>query len=266
MIKTNTQPKRRGRKPKAEKCTTTTNENTIKTAPKRRGRKPKGGKLVSSVKPNNEMTEIYKPNIILHLKCKSISVNHNKDIDNTVNNSTITYCDSVVDDPIINNKNVWSKLKVLNNDLHKNNIRYNNTCFWDTHSFNTQPIFIPIEETTEKICVYGNFCSPECAVAYLFNENIDSNTKWERYSLINKMYSSIYKYTKNIKPAPDPRYILSKYCGILSIDEYRALNTNNNKQIFIINKPITNVTPELYETNNEISNIKSNTKIKAFFS
>ena len=260
MNKNNTEPKRRGRKPK------TNNENTSSEPPKRRGRKPKGGKVISSIKENNTLTEIYKPNIILHLRCKSIEPNEDKNIENTLNDSTITNCDSVVNDPIINNKNIWNKLKVLNNDLHKNNIRHNNTCFWDTCSFNTQSVYIPIKETNEKIYVYGNFCSPECAVAHLFNENLDSDTKWERYALINKIYSSIYNYTKNIKPAPDPRYVLSKYCGILSIEEYRTLNTNNNKQIFIINKPITNVTPELYETNNEISNIKSTTKIKSFFS
>jgi hypothetical protein len=265
MNKTNTEPKKRGRKPKGEKAISSTKEKAT-TEPKRRGRKPKGGKLISSIKENKTLTEIYKPNIILHLRCKSTCEEENKAIDNTLNDSTITNCDSVVNDPIINNKNIWNKLKVLNNDLHKNNIRHNNTCFWDTCSFNTQPVYIPIEETKGKLKVYGNFCSPECAVAYLFNENLDDDTKWERYSLMNKMYSSIYNYKKNIKPAPDPRYILSKYCGILSIEEYRSLNTNNNKQIFIINKPITNVTPELYETNNEISNIKSSAKMKSFFS
>ena len=32
--------------------------------------------------------------------------------------------------------------------------------------------------------VYGCFCSPECALSYLKNEQIDDSTKWERYALI----------------------------------------------------------------------------------
>ena len=243
--------------------------NTKKPEPKRRGRKPKGGKIVTQIEEIKKNNETYKPNIILHLRCKSDvsdDFDNNKSFETMLHNSTTEHCDSVIDDPNVNNKDVWNKLKVLNIDLHKNNIRHNNTCFWDTCTFNSQPIYIPIEENSDKISVYGYFCCPECAVAYLFNENCDSNTKWERYSLINKLYSSIYKYEKNIKPAPDPRYILSKYCGNLSIEEYRTAIKNNNKQLIIINKPITNITPELYESNNELSNIKSSVKTKCIFS
>ena len=65
MNKTNTEPKKRGRKPKGEKAISSTKEKAT-TEPKRRGRKPKGGKLISSIKENKTLTEIYKPNIILH--------------------------------------------------------------------------------------------------------------------------------------------------------------------------------------------------------
>ena len=66
-------------------------------------------------------------------------------------------------------------------------------------------------------------CSPECACAHLFNENIDDNTKFERYQLLNFIYGGIYNYTKNIKPAPNPYYTLDKYYGNLTIQEYRQL-------------------------------------------
>ena len=232
-----------------------------KKEPKKRGRKPKGGKLISNINLENNIDLSYKPNIILHLKCKC-----DNDVGNITegfNNANITY-DNVENDPIINNKGIWNKLRILNKELHGNNIRPSKTCFWDTCEFSTPPCFIPIEETN-NIKVYGTFCSPECAVAYLFNESIDTTTKWERYALINKLYKSIYNYDTNIKSAPDPRYILTKYFGNLSITEYRNLNNIKHKQFIILNKPITIITPEICETNNEISNIKSVNKKKSLF-
>ena len=50
--------------------------------------------------------------------------------------------------------------------------------------------------------VYGCFCSPECACAYLNKEHIDSSTFWERYALLNNIYGKIYEHDENIKPAP----------------------------------------------------------------
>ena len=121
-------------------------------------------------------------------------------------------------------------------------------------------------DDNEHTKVYGTFCCPECAVAYLFNENIDTSTKWERYALINKLYKNIYNYETNIKSAPDPRYLLNKYFGNLTINEYRNLNANKHKQHIIINKPMTVITPEICETNNEISNFKSFNQKKTIFS
>jgi hypothetical protein len=98
--------------------------------------------------------------------------------------------------------------------------------------------------------VYGCFCSPECAVAFLMNENIDSSTKFERYYLINYIYSKIYDYTNNIKPAPNPYYMLEKYYGNLTIQEYRALFKNESLYL-VLDKPLTRTLPELYEDNDE---------------
>ena len=115
--------------------------------------------------------------------------------------------------------------------------------------FSGPAVYIPVSEVDNKLTAYGNFCSPECAAAYLFNENIDNATKWSRYSLLNKVYSHIYDYKTNIKIAPEPRYILNKYSGLLRIEEYRNINTNFNRHILIVNKPITMVTPEVFDTN-----------------
>jgi hypothetical protein len=81
-------------------------------------------------------------------------------------------------------------------------------------------------------------------------ENIDSSTKFERYHFINHIYAKIYNYTKNIKPAPNPYYMLDKYYGNLSIQEYRSL-FKNERLFLIVDKPLTRVLPELHEDNDD---------------
>tara|TARA_A100001015_G_C14816638_1_gene642969 strand:- start:605 stop:895 length:291 start_codon:yes stop_codon:yes gene_type:complete len=85
------------------------------------------------------------------------------------------------------------------------------------------------------------------------NENIDSSIKFERYSLINYIYGAIYEYSRNIKPAPDPHYTLDKFCGNLSIEEYRQHFTDDNV-LMVANKPQSRIFPELFEENNMSSN------------
>ena len=55
---------------------------------------------------------------------------------------------------------------------------------------------IPKYELENKYYVYGSFCSPQCAAAYLLNETIDTSTKFERYALLNNIYSKVYNYEK----------------------------------------------------------------------
>ena len=57
-------------------------------------------------------------------------------------------------------------------------------------------------------------------------------------------------YEKNIKPAPNPYYMLNKYYGNLNIQEYRSL-LRNERLFFIVDKPLTRILPELHEDNDE---------------
>ena len=81
-------------------------------------------------------------------------------------------------------------------------------------------------------------------------ENIDSSSKFERYYLINHIYTQIYNYNKNIKPAPNPYYMLDKYYGNLTIQEYRAL-LRSERLFLIVDKPLTRILPELHEDNDD---------------
>ena len=75
--------------------------------------------------------------------------------------------------------------------------------------------------------------------------------------MINNIYGTIYNYKKNIKPAPDPYYTLDKYYGNLDIKEYRKL-LQNQTLLLVVDKPMTKITPEIYEDNNEIPDVFSN--------
>jgi hypothetical protein len=215
---------------------------------KKRGRKPKGGKIIE----NKAIVDDYIPvlhNIILHLKCSTQDIKStttNVDIEpftQSNNHSELVY----------ENENVplCQKLKILANKLHFNDMNMSKTnCFWCTCSYDNPSIYIPKSKINDVYQVYGSFCCPECASAYLFQEKIDDSTMFERYHLLNYLYGSIYNYTRNFIPAPPPHYLLSKFGGTLTIQEYRA-TLKSDKINMIVSKPICCVYPELIQSNNE---------------
>ena len=249
--------------------------------PKKRGRKPKGGKIIQQLVTNETQKE-EKENIILHLKCSmkdlqthpqsntfmdsynflggknelnyDLVANENINNDTLITNAENCYeCDDYDDESVCkdSNKEVWKKLKQLEHNLHINNVNNKRSaCFWDTCEFDNPPIYIPKHFINGTYHVYGCFCSPECGVAYLMNENIDSSTKFERYHLFNHIYTKVYDYKKNIKPSPNPYYMLEKYYGNLSIQEYRSL-LRNERLFLIVDKPLTRILPELHEDNDD---------------
>lgn len=91
-------------------------------------------------------------------------------------------------------------------------------CFWCCHRFETRPVVLPVKDQGEYIEVQGNFCTPECAMSYLFDQRMDSYSRWEQLSLLNR----IYGLNGPIKPAP-PRQILKLFGGPMGIEEYRNL-------------------------------------------
>jgi hypothetical protein len=269
---------------------TVKNTETIssdKPLAKKRGRKPKGGKIIQQIVPLNNNKET-KPNVILHLKCslKDLSSNNlfgssleGYSFSNTnltfdvINGENINFNECInapaklseyegdldstdYDIELSKNKehdirDIWKKLKVLEHNLHINcTDNKKSACFWDTCEFDNPPVYIPKFFMNDTYHVYGCFCSPECAVAHLMEENIDSSVKFERYQLINHLYSKVYNYNKNIKPAPNPFYMLEKYYGNLTIQEYRAL-LRNERLFLVVDKPLTRIMPELHEDNDD---------------
>ena len=280
--------KKRGRKKKSEieeelKKKEENVENTIKEEkppPKKRGRKPKGGKIIEN-KTKTISNYDEQNSVILHLKCNlkdiindSVLQESNKELvyfdinnnDQLLQNSTSinslsdeidsdidTDINNIESEKLTNNnqlKNIWKKISKLKQNFHLNNIcDKKSACFWCSYDFDNPCIYIPKNKIKDKYSVYGCFCSPQCAVAHLMKENIDTSIKFERYQNLNNIYGKIYDFNENIKPAPDPYYLLDRYYGSLSIEEYRKL-INNEQLLLIVDKPLTHIFPELYEDNN----------------
>jgi hypothetical protein len=143
------------------------------------------------------------------------------------------------------------KMKKLKVSLYKNAMALKKAaCFWCTYDFDNDACYIPktVDETT--IHAYGSFCRPECAVGYLMNENVDDSTKFERYHLLNQVYGKAYGYRNNIKPAPDPYYLLDKFYGNQTIQEYRKLLASDHL-MYTLDKPMTRILPELHEVTDD---------------
>ena len=111
-------------------------------------------------------------------------------------------------------------------------------CFWDCQPFRTQPCVIPttIEEGIWR--VYGNFCSPECAAAFLFHERLDSHAQWERYALLNRLYST--EEMNDIRLAP-PRHTLRLFGGIMDVSEFRDIVKEKRMRIDVMTPPMISI-------------------------
>ncbi len=86
--------------------------------------------------------------------------------------------------------------------------------------------------------MYGNFCSPECATAYLFKERVDNHVQWERYALLNCLYAGASG--GGIRPAP-PREILRMFGGTMDIGEYRALVQEKRLRVDVMTPPMVSI-------------------------
>jgi hypothetical protein len=119
-------------------------------------------------------------------------------------------------------------------------------CFWCTCDYDTPICAIPYYNADGTLDCYGSFCRPECAVAYLYKEKLDDSVRVDRDQMINYYYGKAYGYDKRIKPAPDPHYLLDKFYGNLTIQEYRRM-LKSEHLLATLEKPLTRIFPEIHE-------------------
>lgn len=117
-------------------------------------------------------------------------------------------------------------------------------CFWCCHPFDSVPCVIPSDIKESVWQVYGNFCSPECAVAYLFYERLDSNIQWERYAMLNSLYSADAEIkagsSTGIRSAPK-REVLRIFGGSMDIREFRAIIHEKKLRIDVLTPPMVSI-------------------------
>lgn len=135
--------------------------------------------------------------------------------------------------------NILKKAKILKHIASEDSkkewdVSTDSVCFYCTEGFKTVPIGIPVRYLRGKFHCRDNFCSFNCAAAYIFS-GIDIKyhfRKWEYYSLLCMMASVINKEIKmekgedvidcimKVKLAED-RNLLKKFGGPLSIEKFR---------------------------------------------
>lgn len=236
-------------------------------ANKRRGRKPKSGKLLVHSSETSATLAVPTPTmaplqtVILHLKCflreledtPCMVASYHTSLPSSsmaLEEKTETVPSDVSPPPPTTE--LWQKLKTLESQLHVNeSCTHKSACFWCTYEYDNPTIYIPKHILKQTYHVYGSFCSPECAVAFLMRESLDTSVKFERLQLLHHLYAKLYDYSSGrIRPAPDPYYTLDKYCGNLSIQEYRSL-FHQGRFFFVLEKPVVKLLPELHEDNEQ---------------
>jgi hypothetical protein len=130
-------------------------------------------------------------------------------------------------------------LKTILENTLVNRYSEHTVCFWCCHSFNWAACVLPITFDTYKnvFKAQGNFCSPECALAYNYADSrISDSTKWHQHALLGKLYSKLYT-TKTLSPAPS-RSILRMFGGVLDIEQFRDYISLDNELVLSELPPI----------------------------
>lgn len=146
-------------------------------------------------------------------------------------------------------------------------------CHWCRHDFEGPPVVLPSRACSHvnysdssqpayRWEVSGCFCSLECAAAYNFQMNSDSDVMWEIYALLNRMHTAGGGNSSRILPAPKWE-TLKEFGGYLTIEEFRRMSrptshtsragdvvNNNGRLLDVLPHPMAFV-PERVEEVNE---------------
>ena len=156
----------------------------------------------------------------------------NNDISDNINDMSDNMTDSI--------ENLNSEIKTHYVKMYQGNHNSNVKCNWCLHECENNNIFkLPYTMKNNQIHYYGNFCCPECACAFNFNE-LNDEYVWERYALLNYLYCDS---KDKVSMAPS-RLVLDIFGGPLSINEFRSLNSNK-QHLNIIMPPQYIVCPKL---------------------
>lgn len=111
-------------------------------------------------------------------------------------------------------------------------------CFWCCETFSGRPCVIPSYIHDGVWQVYGNFSTPQCAMAYLLSELLDMHTRWERIALLNRLYGS--EMNGRIYPAPS-RESLVRFGGPITGEELRSICDSQRVRVDIHLPPMVSI-------------------------
>lgn len=93
-------------------------------------------------------------------------------------------------------------------------------CFWCCETFDSRPCVVPIVITDKVWSVYGNFCTPHCASAYVLADLLDTHVRWERLALLHRLYAAYCG--GRIYPSPK-REVLERFGGPMKSQDFRKI-------------------------------------------
>jgi hypothetical protein len=122
----------------------------------------------------------------------------------------------------------------------------NYDCMWCRFPFESVPWAVPTKlKDNDKYEVFGNFCSPGCVAAFIFDQYNDDEM-WDYYALLNMLYQKVYDTTATVKTAPST-LLLKKLGGILTIEEFREITRNPHHDYFVKMPPMVSIIPSVEE-------------------
>ena len=112
-------------------------------------------------------------------------------------------------------------------------------CMWCCHPFPWKASVLPVsyDAYENMYSCEGHYCSPECALSYLYNDIALSDvSRWSRHALLSDLYRSIY-VNKILTPAPH-RHMLRMFGGPLDIEQFREYVANSEDMIAVQLPPL----------------------------
>lgn len=111
-------------------------------------------------------------------------------------------------------------------------------CFWCCDTPEGRPCILPQSVENDVWHVYGNFCTPQCALAYLLSEHLDTHVRWERIALLNRLYGS--QCNGRVYPAPN-RETLKRFGGPIDIRDFRSLCDDQRVRVDVHMPPMVSI-------------------------
>ena len=175
-------------------------------------------------------------------ECNKTDINQDNKQDDT------RQIDIILNNKYNSNTDKFNVLTHLGNSLNGNRWidKTDIACLWCCHQFKNTPWGIPFKYANDKFQLFGNFCLPNCALAYILQNYKDDDSLWEKVALLNLLFFKVCGEYKNITPAFD-KMALKMFGGTLEIDEYRSIVCENEKSYSIEFPPCNTIIPMLEE-------------------